>query len=319
MYADRPSNSTHRDILAPFVAEGLVTLAEAAPPPDPQIPTYDACVAAHRDAAQWLAFTDVDEFLFPADPASTLQAELRAFEPFSAVVRPAPLPRQPWRVRWHELAPNPPARLPGRQVVPWTLFGSSGLRTKTGGLVIDRRARPARPDAPPQRARATRESLKAVRPSPRSFLMRRALPECNGDTCAYKAAPTPAPARRRAPGLSGAAGRGGAGRGRWSLRPRRSRRATCTTTSTPTGAARARATGRCGVRGGCLTVPLPRCLAVSARGARSGGADGARARAAGRFAVNERRARMHDDASLLPTESQARLVPRSPPGWRLGG
>jgi len=211
MYADRPANSTHRDILAPFVAEGLVTLAEAAPPPDPQIPTYDACVAAHRDAAQWLAFTDVDEFLFPADPASTLQAELRAFEPFSAVVRPAPLPRQPWRVRWHELAPNPPARLPGRQVVPWTLFGSSGLRTKTGGLVIDRRARPARPDAPPQRARATRESLKAVRPSPRSFLMRRALPECNGDTCAYKAAPTPAPARRRAPGLSGAAGRGGAG------------------------------------------------------------------------------------------------------------
>ncbi|KAJ1464395.1 hypothetical protein T484DRAFT_1869551, partial [Baffinella frigidus] len=79
------------------------------------IRTYDTCVREHRAEATWLAFTDVDEFLFPADPASSLP-----------------------------------------EVVPWTLFGSARRIEKPDGLVID------------------------------NYLLRRALPECNGDTCAYK-------------------------------------------------------------------------------------------------------------------------------------
>ena len=54
------------------------------------------------------------------------------------------------------MMPKTISSVAARQVVPWTLFGSSGRVEKTDGLVVD------------------------------AFRMRRALPECNGDTCAYK-------------------------------------------------------------------------------------------------------------------------------------
>jgi len=104
LYVDRPSTSCFNDILRPFIDSGLVTLQAAHPPPNPQvwpnrcsdnyyccnchlkkcmsilqIPTYDQCVRDHGGRAQWMAFFDVDEFLFPANRSNVLSDILRKY------------------------------------------------------------------------------------------------------------------------------------------------------------------------------------------------------------------------------------------------
>ena len=126
LYADRPFDDCHTELLQPYVDAGLVTLAGAVAVRNPQIPTYDLCLHDHRLDARWLAFIDVDEFLHPANASMVLRDVLERYEDV------------------------------GGLVVPWTLFGSAQHVAAPQGLVIE------------------------------NFQWRRRLPECNGDTCAYK-------------------------------------------------------------------------------------------------------------------------------------
>ena len=71
-----------------------------------QVAAYDHCIAAHRDEARWIAFIDIDEFLF--SPTG---------EPLTKI-----LPR-------YESAPG--------IGVNWVNFGTSGHQRRPAGLVID--------------------------------------------------------------------------------------------------------------------------------------------------------------------------------------
>lgn len=65
------STDHFRAVLAPWMARGLVTLHEW-PVAVGQLPAYRHCVREYRLQARWIAFIDVDEFLF-----SPRQADLR--------------------------------------------------------------------------------------------------------------------------------------------------------------------------------------------------------------------------------------------------
>jgi hypothetical protein len=63
---DNGSEDEHREVLAPYL-DGVVELNEWNRQPG-QLPAYDDCLARHREHARWIAFIDVDEFLFsPAE------------------------------------------------------------------------------------------------------------------------------------------------------------------------------------------------------------------------------------------------------------
>ena len=69
LFVDRQPNLTCTElVLRPYIDSGFVTLDFGIPVPDPQIPTYDACIQRYGERAHWIAFIDVDEFLFPSDP-----------------------------------------------------------------------------------------------------------------------------------------------------------------------------------------------------------------------------------------------------------
>jgi hypothetical protein len=57
------STDGFRDVLAPWIARGLVTLRDW-PVRVGQLPAYRHCVRRHGGEATWMAFIDVDEFLF---------------------------------------------------------------------------------------------------------------------------------------------------------------------------------------------------------------------------------------------------------------
>ena len=82
LLSDRPSNlSCTNSLLQPYIDSGHVTLDQGIPVPDPQIPTYNACLHRYGALASWIAFIDIDEFLFP-----TNVSELVMYPP----LRPAP-------------------------------------------------------------------------------------------------------------------------------------------------------------------------------------------------------------------------------------
>jgi hypothetical protein len=102
---DNRSTDDHREQLAPFIADGSV---EVRPWPDEpgQFSAYTHCLETRRDEARWIAFIDLDEFLFSPTLAS-LPEILSDYE-----------------------------RHPG-VVANWALFGSSGHKTRPEGLVIE--------------------------------------------------------------------------------------------------------------------------------------------------------------------------------------
>ena len=53
-----------RELLAPYVEEGLVELHEWPVFPAPQMPAFQHTVDNHGDDSRWIAFIDTDEFLF---------------------------------------------------------------------------------------------------------------------------------------------------------------------------------------------------------------------------------------------------------------
>jgi hypothetical protein len=116
---DNFSVDDHREVLAPYIDEGVVVVHDWPVFPG-QIPAYDDALRRHGRESRWIAFIDLDEFLF--SPA--LQ----------------PLPEL---LREYEQHPGVLAN--------WAMFGSSGNRTQPPGLVIENYLwRMKTPDGPQQ-------------------------------------------------------------------------------------------------------------------------------------------------------------------------
>jgi hypothetical protein len=102
---DNRSRDDHRAVLAPYVSGGIVELIDW-----PQFPgqcaAFSDCLERHRDDARWIAFLDIDEFLF------------------SPTFRPLPQILSDYE------------QYPGVGV-NFALFGSSGHKVAPAGLVIE--------------------------------------------------------------------------------------------------------------------------------------------------------------------------------------
>jgi hypothetical protein len=104
---DNGSTDSHRDVLAPYLAEGIVSLTEwRVKFPLALRTAFDHCLEEHQPKSRWIAFIDVDEFLF--SPTLAPIAEL--------------LPKYE---QWPGVGVN------------WALFGSSGHETRPEGLVLE--------------------------------------------------------------------------------------------------------------------------------------------------------------------------------------
>jgi hypothetical protein len=104
LYNNR-STDNHLDVLAPFIDDGFVEVRDWDVFPG-QLEAYADCLERHRDDSHWIAFIDIDEFLF------------------SPLGRPVPE-----IVGEFEEHPAVGAH--------WCTFGNSGHETKPPGLVIE--------------------------------------------------------------------------------------------------------------------------------------------------------------------------------------
>jgi len=102
---DNFSLDNHREVLAPYIEEGTVVLHDWPVFPG-QIPAFDDAIRRHRHQSRWIAFIDLDEFLF----SPTLK----------------PLPEILTDYEEH----------PG-VLANWAVFGSSGHRSQPPGLVTE--------------------------------------------------------------------------------------------------------------------------------------------------------------------------------------
>ena len=111
LYNNR-STDEHREVLAPLIADGTVAVKDW-PRSGGQWAAYDDCLAEHREDSRWIAFIDLDEFLFSptGEPVSEI---LRDYE------------------QWPGVGVN---RL---------RFGASGHRTRPPGLVLENYVKRAR-------------------------------------------------------------------------------------------------------------------------------------------------------------------------------
>ena len=111
LYNNRSSDD-HLEALAPYLEDGTVELRDWRLYPG-QVAAYEHCVREHRDDSRWIAFIDVDEFLFSPTgrPVSELLADYEA---------------------WPGVGVNR------------TVFGTSGHVTPPAGLVIENYVRRAR-------------------------------------------------------------------------------------------------------------------------------------------------------------------------------
>jgi hypothetical protein len=102
---DNNSNDHHLEVLAPYVARGTVIL-KSWPKSPGQREAYEDCLARQRHTSRWIAFIDLDEFLF-SPTGKPVSDVLTDFE------------------RW-----------PG-VFVNWCVFGNSGHQSPPQGLVIE--------------------------------------------------------------------------------------------------------------------------------------------------------------------------------------
>ncbi|MCL1856384.1 MAG: glycosyltransferase family 92 protein [Kiritimatiellaeota bacterium] len=103
---DNESTDALRDVLAPYVAEGVVTLTPF-PGKFMQVAAYEHAAFTHKYETRWMLYLDIDEFLVLKRHA-TLPEFLRGYEDVNQVS------------------------------LHWLMFGSSGHDTRTPGLVIER-------------------------------------------------------------------------------------------------------------------------------------------------------------------------------------
>ena len=102
---DNNSVDDHREQLAPYVDEGIVVPHDWPLSPG-QLQAYEHALGAYREESRWIAFLDLDEFLFSPEKRP-LPEVLAGYE------------------RWPALGAN------------WAVFGASGHETKPPGLVIE--------------------------------------------------------------------------------------------------------------------------------------------------------------------------------------
>ncbi|RAI34185.1 glycosyltransferase family 92 protein [Rhodoplanes serenus] len=76
-------------VLRPHVDSGLVRLIDWPHPPPPQLPAYRHCIRTFADEARWIAFIDIDEFLFSPQGVDLPQA-LRPYEDLPGVIVASP-------------------------------------------------------------------------------------------------------------------------------------------------------------------------------------------------------------------------------------
>jgi hypothetical protein len=100
---DNDSTDAFKAVLAPWAAAGKVTLNRISIPA-PQRPAYGHCLSNYGADSRWIAFVDMDEFLF-----SPIQPDLRIF------------------LKEFESSPA--------VVANWVMFGSSGHQQKPAGLI----------------------------------------------------------------------------------------------------------------------------------------------------------------------------------------
>jgi hypothetical protein len=115
---DNLSTDSHRQALEPYLEDGIAILHEWKAEPLDQRTTYDHCLAEHGSDSRWIAFLDLDEFLF-SPTGRSLPEILVDYE------------------RWPGVGVN------------WSVFGTSGHHTKPAGLVIENYL--TRVDAPANR------------------------------------------------------------------------------------------------------------------------------------------------------------------------
>jgi glycosyl transferase family 92 len=102
---DNRSTDDHMEVLAPYVEDGIAVLHDWPMYPG-QVQAYNRCLEEHRHDSRWIAFLDLDEFLFS----------------------PTGLPVSDVLVDYE--------RFPGVGV-NWVMFGTSGLSQTPPGLVIE--------------------------------------------------------------------------------------------------------------------------------------------------------------------------------------
>jgi hypothetical protein len=102
---DNFSLDNHLEVLAPYIEEGTVVVHDWPVFPG-QIPAYDDAIRRHRHDSRWIAFIDLDEFLF------------------SPTLRPLPEV-----LTGYEEHPGVLAN--------WAVFGSSGHHSPPPGLVTE--------------------------------------------------------------------------------------------------------------------------------------------------------------------------------------
>jgi len=99
------STDGHREVLAPYIEEGTVTLKDW-PEDASQASAYRDCLDERREQARWIAFIDLDEFLF-SPTLAPLPELLAEYE------------------RWPGVAVN------------WAMFGAAGHEIAPAGLVLE--------------------------------------------------------------------------------------------------------------------------------------------------------------------------------------
>jgi SAM-dependent methyltransferase len=105
------SSDDHRGALAPYIEDGIVTLEDWQGESRPgemsiQVDVYNDGLERYRNESRWLAFIDIDEFLF-SPIVQTLPELLAEYEP------------------WPSVAAN------------WAVYGASGHLWKPPGLVME--------------------------------------------------------------------------------------------------------------------------------------------------------------------------------------
>lgn len=131
------SEDDYLDLLQPYIDQGIVTLHEWPRPwkRSVQADAYQDCLDQYKDESQWIAFIDLDEFLF-APNAPKLADVLQDFECFPGIV------------------------------VNWQIYGSSGHTRRPEGLVIENFIKKARADwIRNRRIKSIVNPRKALRPN----------------------------------------------------------------------------------------------------------------------------------------------------------
>lgn len=128
---DNFSVDDHREVLAPYLDEGIVVLREWPVFPG-QIPAYDDALRRHRSESRWIAFIDLDEFLF-SPTGEPLPEILREYEEHPGVL------------------------------ANWAVFGSSGHLIRPPGLVIESYTRRMDPEDGPQQSKTILDPSRAER------------------------------------------------------------------------------------------------------------------------------------------------------------